>query len=149
MICIIDCSENCVQRLGRNLTVGRCLQPFASSNMHRCMTLIHPIPSFRKERIGFVVDAQTGMLPGVPESAVCVQRFDDSLNLTIHTTYRNSLRSSSLREPRHPLLAVVFVSFARSHTVQYTALHCMLARWIIQINVKTTLRCTQGVRILC
>ena len=49
------------------------------------------------------------MLPGVPESAVCVQRFDDSLNLTIHTTYRNSLRSSSLREPRHPLLAVVFV----------------------------------------
>jgi hypothetical protein len=57
------------------------------------------------------IDAQTGMLPGIPESAVCVQRFDDSLNLTIHITYRNLLRSSSLREPRHPLLAVVLISF--------------------------------------
>ena len=78
-----------------------------------------PVLSFAsKNRSGFVVDAQTGMLPGVPESAVCVQRFDDSLNLTIHITYRNSLRSSSLREPRHPLLAVVFVSFARLHLSQ-------------------------------
>lgn len=36
-------------------------------------------------------------------SAMCVQSFDDSLNSAIHTTYRISLRSSSLREPRHPL----------------------------------------------
>ena len=55
------------------------------------------------------IDAQTGMLPGVPRSAVCVQRFDDS-RLTIDITYRNLLRSSSLREPRHPLLAVVLIS---------------------------------------
>ena len=40
-------------------------------------------------------------------SAICVQRFDDSLNSAIRTTYRISLRSSSLREPRHPLLKVV------------------------------------------
>ena len=40
--------------------------------------------------------SQTGMLPGIPESAICVQKFDDSLNSAIHTTYRNSLRSSSL-----------------------------------------------------
>jgi hypothetical protein len=53
-------------------------------------------------------DSQTGMLPGIPESAMCVQRFDDSRNSAIHTTYRNSLRSSSLREPRDPLSKVVF-----------------------------------------
>ena len=43
-----------------------------------------------------------------PESAICVQRFDDSLNSAIRITYRISLRSSSLREPRYPLLRVVF-----------------------------------------
>ena len=41
------------------------------------------------------------------ESATCVQRFDDSLIPAIHTTYRISLRSSSSREPRYPLLGVV------------------------------------------
>ena len=40
---------------------------------------------------------------------MCVQSFDDSLNSAIRITYRISLRSSSLREPRHPLLKVVFV----------------------------------------
>ena len=43
-------------------------------------------------------------------SAICVQRFDGSRNSAIHTTYRISLRSSSLREPRYPLLRVVFVN---------------------------------------
>ena len=43
------------------------------------------------------------------ESAICVQSFDDSLNSAIRTTYRISLRSSSLREPRYPLLKVVKV----------------------------------------
>ena len=38
---------------------------------------------------------------------MCVQRFDDSHISAIHTTYRNSLRSSSLREPRDPLSKVV------------------------------------------
>ena len=56
-------------------------------------------------------DAQTGMLPGYPESAICVQRFDDSLNSAIHTTYRNWLRSSSMHEPRDPPLEVVTFSF--------------------------------------
>ena len=40
--------------------------------------------------------------------AMCVQRFDDSLNSAIHITYRISLRSSSMREPRDPLLKVVY-----------------------------------------
>ena len=42
-----------------------------------------------------------------PVSAICVQRFDDSLSSAIRITYRISLRSSSLWEPRHPLLKVV------------------------------------------
>ena len=52
-------------------------------------------------------DFRTGMPPGIPEGAMCVQRFDDSLNSAIHTTYRISLRSSSMREPRDPLLKVL------------------------------------------
>jgi hypothetical protein len=39
-------------------------------------------------------------------SARCVQNFDDSLDFAIRMTYRISLRSSSLWEPRHPLLKV-------------------------------------------
>ena len=42
-----------------------------------------------------------------PESAMCVQSFDDSRDPAIRITYRISLRSSSLWEPRHPLLKVV------------------------------------------
>jgi hypothetical protein len=49
------------------------------------------------------------MLLAEASSAMCVQRFDGSRNSAIHTTYRISLRSSSLREPRYPLLRVVSV----------------------------------------
>jgi hypothetical protein len=51
--------------------------------------------------------SQTGMPPGIPKGAMCVQRFDDSLDSAIHIKYRISLRSSSLREPRDPLSKVV------------------------------------------
>jgi hypothetical protein len=44
---------------------------------------------------------------GIPKGAMCVQRLDDSLNSAIHINYRVSLRSSSMREPRYPLLRVV------------------------------------------
>jgi hypothetical protein len=43
------------------------------------------------------------MAAGLPAAARCVQRFDGSLNSAIHTTYRISLRSSSMPEPRDPL----------------------------------------------
>ena len=43
-------------------------------------------------------------LPG----AGCIQRFDDSRLSAIRITYRISLRSSSMWEPRYPLLEVVF-----------------------------------------
>ena len=51
------------------------------------------------------------MLSGVPGSAMCVQRFNDSRNSAIHITYRISLRSSSLQEPRDPLPKVVFLIY--------------------------------------
>ena len=53
------------------------------------------------------------MLLAEARSAMCVQRLDDSRNSAIHTTYRISLRSSSLREPRYPLLRVVLVRRVR------------------------------------
>jgi hypothetical protein len=56
-------------------------------------------------------DAQADMPLAEAAGAICVQRFDDSRNSAIHTTYRISLRSSSLREPRYPLLRVVFSLF--------------------------------------
>ena len=63
-------------------------------------------------------DARTGMPPGIPEGAMCVQRFDDSLNSAIHITYRISLRSSSMPEPRDPLLKVLSVlCFARTSSI--------------------------------
>jgi hypothetical protein len=43
------------------------------------------------------------------KGAICVQRFDGSQSSAIHTTYRISLRSSSMREPRDPLLKVFFL----------------------------------------
>jgi len=45
---------------------------------------------------------------------MCVQRFDDSLNSAIHITYRISLRSSSMPEPRDPLLKVLKLIYHRS-----------------------------------
>ncbi len=54
-----------------------------------------------------VNDAQTGMPPGGPGGAMCVRGLRDSLNPAIHTTYRISLRSSSLWEPRCPPPTVV------------------------------------------
>ena len=46
---------------------------------------------------------------------MCVQRFDDSLNSAIHITYRISLRSSSMPEPRDPLLKV-FIYLSKTPT---------------------------------
>src|SRR5215469_14401691 len=54
-------------------------------------------------------DARTGIPSGIPGGAMCVQRFDDSLNSAIHITYRISLRSSSMPEPRDPLLKVLTI----------------------------------------
>ena len=64
--------------------------------------------SFKKAGSRTSYDTQTGMPLRIPKGARCVQRFDDSLNSAIHITYRISLRSSSMGEPRDPLSKVVF-----------------------------------------
>ena len=67
-------------------------------------------------------DARTGMPQGIPRGARCVQRFDDSLNSAIHITYRISLRSSSMPEPRDPLLKVLndFLFFTQTLTTSFS-----------------------------
>jgi hypothetical protein len=67
-------------------------------------------PTYIEKSVDMLVGTvpQTGVLMSYPISAICVQNFDDSLSPAIHTRYRISLRSSSLREPRYPLLRVVF-----------------------------------------
>ena len=71
------------------------------------------------------IDAEADMLFAEARSAICVQRFDDSRNSAIHTTYRISLRSSSLREPRYPLLRVVLVSREIGQAVITYSLFCI------------------------
>lgn len=46
-----------------------------------------------------------------PSGATCVQRLDGSRDSAIHTMYRISLRSSSMREPRYPLPGVISFHF--------------------------------------
>ena len=73
-------------------------------------------------------DARTGMPPGMPGGAMCVQRFDDSLNSAIHITYRISLRSSSMPEPRDPLLKVLLHSTCASDANQTCGVESGLRR---------------------
>jgi hypothetical protein len=47
----------------------------------------------------------------VASGATCVQRLDGSRDSAIHTRYRISLRSSSMREPRYPLPRVVWIKY--------------------------------------
>ena len=63
-------------------------------------------------------DARTGMPFGIPRGAMCVQRFDDSRNSAIRITYRISLRSSSMPEPRDPLLKVLVIIDCLDITIQ-------------------------------
>ena len=68
------------------------------------------------------------MLLAEASSAICVQRFDGSRNSAIHTTYRISLRSSSLREPRYPLLRVVLVGCGGTTADRTLVLQAKLVR---------------------
>ena len=83
------------------------IQSFSGDCLRQSIQIHNPICSKEHTSLWDFNDSETGMLPGIPGSAMCVQRFDDSLNSAIHTTYRISLRSSSLREPRDPLPKVV------------------------------------------
>ena len=67
----------------------------------------HAPDAHRARPRGLVAPLEEVCLQPEAGSAICVQRFDDSLNSAIRTTYRISLRSSSLREPRYPSAGVV------------------------------------------
>ena len=85
---------------------GSCSNPPFNFRGENILTVLVPQHQADKPECVFN-DARTGMPRGIPRGAMCVQRFDDSLNSAIHTTYRISLRSSSMREPRDPLLKVL------------------------------------------
>ena len=73
-------------------------------------TILEPAEQLRfitKQSLRVYNNARTDMPQGIPKGAMCVQRFDDSLNSAIHITYRISLRSSSMLEPRDPWLKVL------------------------------------------
>jgi hypothetical protein len=80
---------------------------------------------------------------GIPKGAMCVQRFDDSLNSAIHTTYRISLRSSSMPEPRDPLLKVVII------TLLLTLIAITKGLWLVLVVGEPTqeTRSTQKTRV--
>ena len=86
---------------GATDTNGRRLQAISPVTERTRPIVQHVV--LRRER----KDTERSVLPGIPKSAICVQKLDDSLNSAIRITYRISLRSSSLREPRYPLLRVV------------------------------------------
>ena len=80
-------------------------------------------------------DAEAGMPSAEASGAICVQRLDDSRNSAIHIKYRISLRSSSLREPRYPLLRVVLgceCALARSQGSRFSFSICW-SEWLWKI----------------
>ena len=77
------------------------------------------------------IDAEADMLLAEASSAICVQRLDDSRNSAIHTTYRISLRSSSLREPRYPLLRVVLVLREGRPGRLHSCFSCFCLVWLV------------------
>ena len=93
----------CVSEAARRLL---CSGPAVSSGTARSVSL--PVGARREGS----TDAEAGMPSAEASGAICVQRLDDSRNSAIHIKYRISLRSSSLREPRYPLLRVVWVGEA-------------------------------------
>lgn len=72
---------------------------------HHCRTTPQTVPA--QKALHLENRRSDRRAPGLTESAICVQRLDDSLNSAIHTTYRSLLRSSSMHEPRGPPLEVV------------------------------------------
>ncbi len=75
-----------------------------SLNLNLFLKFLLKKGKFRKR---FGIDTRPDMLHHYCCSAICVQRFDDSLGCAIRITYRSSQRSSSVHEPRDPPLKVV------------------------------------------
>jgi hypothetical protein len=69
-------------------------------------------------------DSQTGIPYNYSYGARCVQRLDDSQIHANRITFRISLRSSSLQEPRDPLLKVVIFNKVSTKTVKQKKRQC-------------------------
>ena len=90
----------------------------------RCLQRDRQVRPSEERREGST-DAEAGMPSAEALGAICVQKLDDSRNSAIHIKYRISLRSSSLREPRYPLLRVVWVGEAL-----LSKLHSSFSLWM-------------------
>lgn len=85
-------------------------------------------------RANLECDAQADVPLAEASGATCVQRLDDSRDSAIHTKYRISLRSSSMREPRYPLPRVVFLFFLFLSTQTPKALESHFNAWISEVR---------------
>ena len=77
------------------------------SSTNGSVQIRRPISQKRPVVDSFLETLKQACFPGDLGSARCVQRFDDSLNLQFTLRFALSLRSSSMRKPRDPLLKVV------------------------------------------
>ena len=120
-----QCTRSVFKRFNTNHSVikdlAHWLAPIAENDhaKHRLRSPLQPAPRPESQAAATIRDARGARPRGVvapleevcfqpeAESAICVQRFDDSLNSAIRTTYRISLRSSSLLMPRYPSTRVV------------------------------------------
>ena len=78
-----------------------------------------------------VYDSQTGIPYNCSYGARCVQRLDDSQIRANRITFRISLRSSSLQEPRDPLLKVVILK------CQLTLSNIQASMWVGPASLQT------------
>ena len=92
------------------MDAGNGLTQRTSSASNGMLSRQRPKPGGAQDRPTMgLVDLMTlrqAYLP-ITEGAMCVQRLDDSQCLAIHTTFRSLLRSSSVQEPRDPVLKVL------------------------------------------
>ncbi|CAL8988702.1 unnamed protein product [Prunus brigantina] len=74
--------------------------------------------------------------------ATCVQRLDGSRDSAIHTKYRISLRSSSMREPRYPLPRVVLTYLKMTTPPAHTVSGATRTRSLVQVPWRNSRRCS-------
>ena len=88
---------------------GRSHMPAARTSVRRALAgtegqLPRPVPlPGGREGVSLGVTPRQACPRPKASGATCVQRLDGSRDSAIHTKYRISLRSSSMREPRYPL----------------------------------------------
>ena len=78
-----------------------------------------PVTRTHTPRVRWLDQHSDRHAPGITKSAICVQRFDDSLNSAIHTTYCSWLRSSSMHKPGDPPLKVIRYEITFSFSVRH------------------------------